>query len=65
MTLLAGDARVTCAAFTQDGASVLLGASDGTVRTVPVDADPLRTALARRPRELGPAERARFGIADR
>lgn len=49
---------IRSAVFTPDGKSVVSSSVDGTVRTMPVD--PLGIALARKPRELTPEERAQF-----
>jgi WD40 repeat protein len=51
---------VHAVAFTPDGKQVITASSDGTARLWPVDAR--AAALASRPRELTPEERARFEV---
>jgi hypothetical protein len=46
--------------FSPQGDHLLTAGADGTTRLWPVD--PLLLARARRPRELTPAERKRFGL---
>jgi WD40 repeat protein len=56
----AGQVRSTF--FSPDGKSVVTSSNDGTFRTWPTD--PLSIALARKPRDLTPEERARFEVGE-
>jgi WD40 repeat protein len=60
LTLTEHDEPVQFATFTPDGQRVASASSDGTARICIVD--PLPLALARKPRELTPAERSRFEL---
>jgi WD40 repeat protein len=63
LTLTGHRGAVLAATFSPDGQSIATASADGTARIWPVD--PLPLALARKPRELTPEERARLGIAIR
>jgi WD40 repeat protein/tRNA A-37 threonylcarbamoyl transferase component Bud32 len=60
LTLTGHAGPVYSAVFSPDGERLATTSGDGTVRLWPVD--PLPLARARRPRELTPAERQRFGL---
>jgi WD40 repeat protein len=60
MTLVGHGGPVRSAVFSSDGQYIVTSSADGTARTWP--ADPLKVAVARRPRDLTPEERARFEI---
>jgi WD40 repeat protein len=60
MTLSGHGGPVRSAVFSSDGQYVVTSSADGTARTWPTD--PLKIALARKPRDLTPEERARFEI---
>jgi WD40 repeat protein len=53
---------VRSAFFSPEGKTVVTSSSDGTVRTWPTD--PLSIAVARKPRDLTPEERARFEVGE-
>ncbi len=50
----------SCTLFTPDSSAVVMAASDQTLRIVPLD--PLRAAIAARPRELTSVDRERYGL---
>ncbi|HEY2253301.1 MAG TPA: hypothetical protein VGH74_19645, partial [Planctomycetaceae bacterium] len=60
VTLQGHAGPVRAAVFGSDSQSVITSSTDGTVRSMPLD--PLKIAVARKPRELTPAERARFEV---
>ena len=59
LTLAGHGGPVYSAVFSPDGEQLATTSGDGTIRIWPVD--PLPLARARRPRDLTPAERLRFG----
>ncbi|MBM4068581.1 MAG: hypothetical protein FJ271_06500 [Planctomycetes bacterium] len=61
-TLAGHKAAVLTAVFSPDGKHVATASADGSARVWPLD--PLPLARSRKPRELTPEERERFGIAN-
>jgi WD40 repeat protein len=61
-TLAGHKAAFLSAVFSPDGKYVATASADGTARIWPLD--PVSLALSRKPRELSPEERERFGIGE-